>query len=64
MNREDLRARTIINLKELIEMLETDDIASMYNKKNTIKSIPITQYDRLRIQTTKDLVKLSNIFKN
>lgn len=58
MNREDFINRTIINLKELIEELESFkdiDLSRMWFTHHGKK----TNFDRLRIQSAKDLVKIS-----
>lgn len=65
MEKEDLRLRTIINLKELLLMLENNNVCSCYSRKiNYVKEITtITKFDRVRIQTAQDLVELSKLFK-
>ena len=62
MKLNNLIDRTIINLKELIQELEdfkTIDTTRMWYDNYGKKS----NFDRLRIQSTKDLVKISKEVK-
>lgn len=63
MTKEELRIRTIINLQELINELKKNDVASYFGKNSTINSTRLSSFNRLRIQTTKDLCQLENYYK-
>ena len=51
--------------EEALEMIESDNVGSIYNRKLDItkKYYKITEFDRLRITIVKDLVRLSNEYK-